>query len=464
MRSNSPIARILILIIVLSMVAPTLFAQTPKPAEPLRPQDKLSVRLKAKLPDYKGPSRFRGRKALIIYSPDGRLVAMSGTKRTITVWDTETGELKATLEAGKDGVSGFAFSPDGSVAATRNFLDKSVRLWDPRTWEVKASLPGRKRDLETKLKSGFSFEEEFGPVPFSPDGRTVLSEKEDDVVAMSLVADGKEQAAFNHDTRDSATKDILKAMFFGGTRHFLALQTGFSADGSYVFTINGDKQARIWEAASGKLKHQITNSERIYRAAFTPDNASLLTVEQQGGMKLWDVETGQMKGEIAPKGFLEDIMKSFEMSADGKNIATFTLGDTRIWDAKTAQLRFKLPKSETTDAMFSPDGRWLVTASHDKQTSAKIWNVETGELKFSLAPTGHKTASVVYSPDGRLIATTNDKGINLWDAETGELLSTLGDARYPVAFSQDGRTMVTGARNDTALLWEVKVYPSSPPA
>jgi WD40 repeat protein len=463
MTLNSPIARILFLIIVVATFAPSVFAQEATPA-PLQPQDKLSLRLKAKLPDYKGPSRFIGRKALIIYSPDGRLVAMSGTKRTITVWDTETGQLKATLDAGKEGVSGFAFSPDGRLAATRNYLDKSVRLWDTTTWQVKTSLPGRKRDFETKLKSGFSFEEEFGPVPFSPDGRTVLSEKEDDIVAISLVADGKELASLNHDTRDSAAKDILKAMFFGGTRHFLALQTSFSADGRYAFTINGDKQARIWETASGQLKHQITNSERIYRAAFTPDNASLLTVEQQGGMKLWDVETGQLKGEIAPKNFLEDFMKSFEMSADGKYIATFYFGDTRIWDAKTAQLRFKLPKSETTDAMFSPDGRWLVTASRDKLTSGKIWNVETGELKLSLPPTGHKTASVVYSPDGRLIATTNDKGINLWDAETGEVLATLGEARYPVAFSKDGRTMVTGARNDTALLWEVKVYPLSPPA
>jgi WD40 repeat protein len=456
--------RIVVLAITVSLVAPSLLAQTVTPAAPLKPQDKLSLRLKAKLPDYKGPSRFMGRKALITYSPDGRVVAMSGTKRTITVWDTETGQLKATLQAGKDGISGFAFSPDGSLAATRDYLDKSVRLWDANTWELKATLPGRKRNLETKLKSGFSFEEEFGPVPFSPDGRTLLSEREDDIVEISQVADGKDLWALNHDTRDSATKDILKAMFFGGTRHFLALQTGFSPDGRYIFTINGDKQARIWDAASGQLKHQITNSERIYRASFTPDNASLLTVEQQGGMKLWDVETGQMKGQIAPKNFLEDFMKSFEMSADGRNIATFYFGDTRIWDAKTAQLRFKLPKSETTDAIFSPDGRWLVTASNDKQMSGKIWNVETGELKLTLSPTGHKSASVVYSPDGRLIATTNDKGVNLWDAETGELLSTLGEARYPVAFSRDGRTMVTGARNDTALLWEIKVYPSSPPA
>jgi len=82
---------ILVLCVTLSPLSP-LAAQSTAPAEQT---GKLAGRLKATLPDYKGPSRFRGRKALIIFSPDNRLVAMSGTNRSITVWDTETGALKA---------------------------------------------------------------------------------------------------------------------------------------------------------------------------------------------------------------------------------------------------------------------------------------------------------------------------------------------------------------------------------
>lgn len=418
-------------------------------------QNKLAVKLKAKLPDYKGPSRFIGRQALVTFSPDGSLVAMSGTKRTITVWDTATGELKATLKGGKEGISGFAFSPDGRVAATRDYLDKSVRLWDVATWELKTTITGRKHDLETKLKAGFSFEEEFGPVAFSPNGRTVLSEREDDIVAVSDVVDGKEITKLNHDTQSSGASEVLKVLFFGGTRHFLALQTGFNSDGQLAFTINGDKFAKVWEVATGQQKAVISNKERIYRAAFTPDGTRLLTVEQQGGMKLWDVETGALVGEIAKKGFLENLIKSFEFSSDGKLIATFYMGDTRLWDARTAELKFKLAGSETSDATFSPDGRWLATASRGKKSAAQIWNVETGEVKLTLPPVIEKSVFVKFSPDGLLLVTTNDKGVSIWDATNGELLATLSEARYPVAFSPDGRTLTTGARNDTALLWEI---------
>jgi WD40 repeat protein len=431
----------------------SLSAQTT--ATPVPQNDKLKLRLKAKLTDYKGPSRFMGRKALITFSPDGRLVAMSGTNRTITVWDTETGELKAKLKGGNDGISGFAFSPDGKTAATRNFLDKSVRLWDTGTWEVKTTLPGRKKNIETRLKAGFTYEQEFGPVPFSPDGRTVLAEREDDLVGMADVANGQQRLTLNHDTRDSGAKDVLKAMFFRGGGHFLALQTGFSSDGRWVFTVNGDKSAKIWDANTGQLKTNIANNERIYRASFDPQSSRLLTVEQQGGMKLWDVETGALTGQIAQKGFLENWMKSFEFSPEGQTVATFFFGDTRIWDVRSGELKFKLLKSETTDAVFSPDGKWLATATSEQRSAGKIWEVATGVARITLPSTGSRSVSVAFSPDGTILATTNDSGVTLWNTQTGELLSTLGEARYPVAFSSDGRTMVTGARKDTALLWEI---------
>src|SRR6185503_15929972 len=196
---------ILVLCVTLSPLS-WLAAQTTAPAQQT---NKLAARLKATLPDYKGPSRFRGRKALISFSPDDRLVAMSGTNRSITVWDTDTGTLKAKLTA-KDGISGFAFSPDGKVAATRDFQDKRVRLWDVQTWKEKAMLTGRKNNLETKLKIGFSFEEEFGPVPINPEGTLVLAEREDDLVAVADIASGQGRFTLNHDTRGGGTKEVFK--------------------------------------------------------------------------------------------------------------------------------------------------------------------------------------------------------------------------------------------------------------
>jgi WD40 repeat protein len=453
---NSSVYRTLFAAVALAatIIAHVVFAQDQTAVNSIQSSDKLTVTLKAKLPDYRGPSRFVGRKALITLSPDGTLAAMSGKGGTITIWDTETGELKATLKNGKDEVSGFSFSPDGHLAATRDYLDKSVRLWDVATWQLKATLPGRKRNFETRFKAGYGLEEEFGPVPFSPDGNSILSEREDDVVSVFDVPHGEERMTLKHDTKGSGVKGTAK-MFLGGPRHVLILQTGYSSDGRWIFTINGDKSAKIWDAADGRLKTTITNNERIYRASFSPDSTALLTIEWQGGMKLWDVETGERRGSIAPKGRRGDV-NGFEFAPDGRTIATFSGRDIRLWNVKTAELLFNLPKSEASDLSFSPDGHWLATASNDKRTAGKLWNVDTGELKLALPPIGYKTSSVIFNADGTILATSNDEGVMLWDAQTGTLLARLDEARYPVAFSRDGRTLVTGGRNETALLWRVE--------
>jgi WD40 repeat protein len=422
-------------------------------------QNRLAVKLKAKLTNYKGPSQFRMRRSLMTFSPDGQLLAISGRDRTVTVWDTKTGELKTTLKGGSKGINGFTFSPDGKLAATRDIIDKRVRLWDTATWQLKTELTGRKRDLETKLKAGVSMavEEGYAPVVFSPDGNTVLSEREDDIVDVWDVSTGQSRAKLNHDTHDSGTKDFLKSVFtpFGlNTQHFLALQTDYSSDGRYIVTVNGDKAPKLWDAATGNLKATLPVTERIYRAEFSPDGRTLATTELQGLITLWDVETGQSKGTVTKKR-REYYFPGFEFSPDGRLAVTFHFEDTKLWDVANGKLKLELPKSKANDAAFSPDGRWLATASDDGKSTARIWNVETGEVKTTMPPSNDHAEAIIFSPDARIVVTTNDKGAKLWDAATGELLASLDEARYPVAFSPDGNTLATGGRKDTAMLWEI---------
>jgi len=89
--------------------------------------------------------------------------------------------------------------------------------------------------------------------------------------------------------------------------------------------------------------------------------------------------------------------------------------------------------------------------------TARIWDTETGELEHILG--GHRGARITsasFSPDGRLVVTTDtDHNSRVWIAETGERLWLLGQANAVngAAFSSDGRWLATAA--GTAGVWEM---------
>ena len=70
--------------------------------------------------------------------------------------------------------------------------------------------------------------------------------------------------------------------------------------------------------------------------------------------------------------------------------------------------------------------------------------------------------SIAFSPDGkRIVSGSDDKTIRLWDAETGESLrAPLGKHQggvMSVAFSPDGKHIVSGSYDNTIQLWDVEV-------
>ncbi|NEQ29332.1 MAG: hypothetical protein F6K28_62500, partial [Microcoleus sp. SIO2G3] len=70
--------------------------------------------------------------------------------------------------------------------------------------------------------------------------------------------------------------------------------------------------------------------------------------------------------------------------------------------------------------VFSPDGKMIASASDDN--TVKLWNVSGQELT---ALKGHRGSvnSVVFSPDGKMIASASDDNtVKLWNMDLDDLL------------------------------------------
>ncbi|MFI7225907.1 WD40 repeat domain-containing protein [Nonomuraea angiospora] len=105
--------------------------------------------------------------------------------------------------------------------------------------------------------------------------------------------------------------------------------------------------------------------------------------------------------------------------------------------------------------VFSPDGRLVATAAEDG--TARVWDPVTGTELTRLTHQDDLVRAVVFNPGGRLVATAADDGTaRVWDAATGTELTRLthGVTVLSVAFSPDGTRVASASADGTARVWD----------
>jgi hypothetical protein len=111
-------------------------------------------------------------------------------------------------------------------------------------------------------------------------------------------------------------------------------------------------------------------------------------------------------------------------SPDGKRILTGSHDSTaKVWDADKSQqvLFLKGHTGSVTSVAFSPDGKRILTGSQDG--TATVWDADKGQQVLSLKGHVGPVSSVAFSPDGKRIFTQDKGKILAWDAENGTLLA-----------------------------------------
>jgi WD40 repeat protein len=359
----------------------------------------------------------------VAFSPDGKRVLTGCRDSTMArIWDTQTGRELLSVRHGV-AIRGVAYSSDGTrfiTGAGDVNQPGEAKVWDAQT--------GR---LLLTLKAHASW---VLSVAFSADSKRIVT------------GDGDVFSPGAAKVWDAETGKNLQS--FAHKRRVWSV--AFSPDGKRIVSASGENTAKVWDAQTGaELLTMKGHTDEVLSAALTSDGKHLVTGSMDRTVKLWDAATGKdlrtFKGHTG-------WVRSAAFSPDDKRIVSSSVDTTvRVWDGATGQgiLSLKGHAGDAWSVAFSPDGKRIVSSSEDR--TAKVWDAERGQklLTFHGQQPG-PMRGLAFSPDNQRLAAGNC----IWDAATGQKLLDLNEARGPRAFSPDGKRIVTGSQDKTAVVWD----------
>jgi RNA polymerase sigma factor (sigma-70 family) len=378
----------------------------------------------------------------LAFSPDGEELALADEHGTIRVCDVVGGKerCRCGLHAG-NAVLALAFAPDGKTLAAGGTNEKAVRLFDTATGKERGPYAGH--------------QDEITGLALLPDGDILVSAARDGCI----------------DAWDLTGGRVVRRWGDPGGARAVAL----SQDGKALASGGTDGTARLWDLATGKeLRRFRGPGGWVSGVAFSPDGTLLGAAIDAGppaawDVVLWDVTTGRERLRIRPPGPFAQNPCPFAFSPDGRTLVTGTGHQPGrplcVWDLATGKELRRLPGDPDNDTLclaFSPDGRLLASAGWSKKI--RVTEVATGQTVRQFPAYAWVLA---FSADGGTLASGDVDGtVSLWDLATGRKQAAFrghspgGQGRFnfaagvsALAFSGDGKTLVSGGGDTTVLLW-----------
>jgi WD40 repeat protein/serine/threonine protein kinase len=238
-----------------------------------------------------------------------------------------------------------------------------------------------------------------------------------------------------------------------------------SPSGGQVATGTFDGRFRVWDVSSARNVIDIefvdnppdSRFNAVAFIAFQADSRRVAAVTAGGGLGVWDVGTARslLRTDLAERSW-----HPIAMSADGGRVAVGSGSGVRVLDVNSGKTVVTLPGhvGGAGTVVFSPDGSLIASSARYGDVAVRLWSASTGDqiANFRGTPVEGTIVSLAFSPDGkRLFAGDRNGEARVWDVPTlaGELIRQTPHPYSSIALSPDG-SRIAMKHPGTVEIWD----------
>jgi WD40 repeat protein len=209
-----------------------------------------------------------------------------------------------------------------------------------------------------------------------------------------------------------------------------------------------------------RLEGRFCAGVEIHRAVFSPDDSTILLCDARNTVKRWDARAGRRIHQCRLDGLVGEPLA---FSPDGETLVCKGWREMPLHETATGRKVRAFPGSDELTffaASFTSDG--TILASGDKDGMLQLWDVATGKLlrQCQASINGNRLHAVAFTADGKRVAVGGvDCDIYLGETATLQHLScwkSMFGSVYSLAFSPDGKLLLSGHGDGSLGLWEVR--------